>query len=144
MADKFHAQVRDFVAKSARLADAILRESVQRTVEQAQEPVGAGGKMPIDTGFLRASFSYSFDGLPFGASVNTFPSGTQVFKGDVNHGTLLSLSVNPILGKSIIWGGWTANYARHIEQRYGFLRSAAQNWSITVTTVVKEVRRRGG
>ena len=70
------AQVDAWTKKSTARVTAVVQESTQRLIEQANtvgpsvaNPTGgAGGKMPIDTGFLRASMAVSFDGMPAGPS----------------------------------------------------------------------------
>lgn len=135
MARTFSAQVEDWVRKSKARSTAVFRESVSRVGEQAQTTVHEGGKMPIDTGFLRASYSVSLNGMPFGQSNN--PGGQFAYKQEPVDLTIAGAQV----GDSI-WGGWTANYAKFMEERYGFMRSAAQSWQQIVDGVVREVRAR--
>ncbi len=85
-----------------------------------------GGKMPVDTGFLRGSLAASKTGMPAGGA-----------------GPPELVLLTTKLGDSIFMG-WTANYAIFMEARYGFQRSAAQNWNYIVTSVTAEVRSRFG
>lgn len=82
--------------------------------------------MPIDTGFLRASGVASLTGLPSGETTGqpgvTYAEGTSI-------GT-------PVSATLIRWDpatqqltfGWTAQYARVMELRYGFQRGAVEQW----------------
>lgn len=133
MARSFAAQVDAFVRKSKARTTAVFRESVQRLGEEAQTPVAEGGKMRIDTGFLRASYSVSLNGLPTGASRNE--GGTFAFDPSAVDLTIRGAEIG-----DTIWGGWTANYALPREEMDGFLRSAVQNWQTIVSGVVNEVR----
>lgn len=87
--------------------------------------------MPIDTGFLRASGQASLIGLPVGPSNQAEPPGQFDYAF-----TIAQMHVGDTL-----WFGWTAEYAKYMEFRYGFMRLAAQNWSAIVNQVAREVRR---
>lgn len=131
----FAASVGAFVAQSEQRMDAVFRESVQRTIEEAQTPVGKGGKMRVDTGFLRNSGAASLSGMPSGLSR---PRG----KGDKGEPQDVDAVIAGAPRGATIWFGWTANYARPREYVDGFLRSAAQNWQKTVETVAAELKAR--
>jgi hypothetical protein len=139
----FSAAVDAWTKKSTARAEAVLRESTQRLIEEANTVGpsvnapggGAGGKMPVDTGFLRASMAVSFNGMPVGPSRN---DGKTVLY-DGSEVTLKLAGVK--LGKTI-YAGWTAEYAIYMEERYGFMRSAAQNWQPIVTQVITEAKER--
>ena len=130
--DKFAAQVARFVTRSKRTATAVFRESTERLIDQAQTPVGAGGRMRVDTGFLRASGQASLSGLPTG------PSRREEGNGDFNYSMVIA---GAELGGTI-WFGWTAEYARIREYHDGFMRGAAQNWQAIVTQVAREAKAR--
>lgn len=121
--------------KSKARATAIFRESAQRLSEQVQTVQGEGGKLPIDTGFLRASFSLSLQGVPFGQGKN--PGGSFTYD---DSEVVLTLA-GAELGQTI-YGGWVAEYAPFMEERYGFLRSGAQNWQAIVKQVTAEAKAR--
>ncbi len=137
MAGKFEAQVRAFADKAKRRQTAIFRQSTQDVAQESNTPRGQGGKMPIDTGFLRASQAASKLGMPSGpgkgaaGTLYNRPLGIPV--------EVVLLNAN--LGDTV-WVGWTANYAPVMEQRYGFMRSAAQNWQSIVDRVASDVRSR--
>lgn len=124
----FSAQVAAWVRKSDSRVTAVFRESAQRLIEQAQTPVGAGGKMRVDTGFLRASGQASLTGWPTG------PSRRDEGNGNFDY----TLTIAGAKVGDTIYFGWTAEYARVREFHDGFMRSAAQNWQPIVTAVVKE------
>lgn len=140
----FFAQVDAWTKKSAKRMTAVLRESAQRVIDQAQtvgpsvaSPTGgSGGRMPVDTGFLRASMAVSFTGMPTGPSRNE--GGTSVTY-DGHDVTLVLARATP--GQTI-YAGWTAEYAPMMEERYGFMRGAAQNWQPIVRQVVNEAKAR--
>jgi len=80
---------------------------------------GAGGKLPVDTGYLRYSFDVSFNGMPSGPGRGD-PKATYAY--DPSKITLKLADVE--VGKTI-YAGWVADYAIYSEERYGFCRSAA-------------------
>ena len=130
----FAATVDKFVRVSEARIDAVMKESTQRVIEEAQVPVAKGGKMRVDTGFLRNSGLVSLTGMPSGPSR----------PGDAAAGP--PQDVNVEIAKAppgaAIWFGWTANYARPREYLDGFLRSAAQNWRGIVAKVSAELKER--
>jgi hypothetical protein len=130
MALKFGAQVNAWARKSERRLEAIFKESAQRVIEQAQTPRGAGGNMPVDTNFLRASGQASLTGWPSG------PSRQDESPGQFDYSITIA---GARIGQTIYFG-WTAEYARYMEQRYSFMRSAAQNWGSIVNAVTREAQ----
>jgi len=138
----FTAQVDTWVSKSKRRMDAVFRESVQRLIEDAQTPRGHGGRMPVDTGFLRASGQISLSAMPAanaerqnGVSYAWSPHDVSVRLAGARMG-------------ETVYFGWTASYAPHVE--YGargrspalFMRGAAAKWQHIVRGVVAELRAR--
>ena len=138
MALKFGAQVNAWARKSERRLEAIFKESAQRVIEQAQTVGpsvanpggGAGGKLPVDSGFLRASGQASLTGWPVG------PSRVEDGMGQFDYSITIA---GAKLGQTIFWG-WSAAYAGIAEERYGFMRSAAQNWGSIVSAVTREAQ----
>lgn len=139
----FSKQVGAFRDKARRRSLAIFRESVQRLAHQANRSRFDGGRTPIDTGFLVASFVASKSGVPSGPGrgraraagetglLYTSPLGQPV--------EVVILSAQ--LGDSI-WAGWSANYSVFMEERYGFFRTGSQNWQNIVNEVTVEAKRR--
>jgi hypothetical protein len=128
----FYAQVDAWTRKSERRMEAVFKESTQRLIAEAQTPRGAGGKLPVDTGFLRATGQASLVGPPIGPSrqVEGAPSNDYAV-------VILGATIG-----STIYFGWTAEYAIYMEARYGFARSAVQNWPLIVARVITEAKAR--
>jgi HK97 gp10 family phage protein len=61
MANSFTADLRKFGEKVQRRARDVARQSIQDVVEDAQTPKAKGGRMPVDTGFLRNSLVSGID-----------------------------------------------------------------------------------
>lgn len=131
----FSAQVRQHTAKYRRRMDATFKQSVQDTVEEASEPVAQGGRMRVDTGFLRNSVRAEIGAMPSGPTVNTGNGGKDSAVADV------SLVVAKATLGDIIFVGWSANYARVRNFRDGFLTSAAQNWQANIRKNGQKARR---
>lgn len=144
MPKTFSAQVDAWVRKSQGRMTAVFQTATQMTIEVAQE-VGpsvasanaggeqpTGGLLPVDTGFLRASGQASLNGWPVGPSRPA--DGQREFDVDL-------VIAGARIGDVIHWG-WTAAYARAMEERYGFNRSATGQWRYHVEQAIREAKRR--
>lgn len=140
MAKNFQAQVAAFVLKSDARLTAVVRESTKRLVDEAQTPVGKGGKMRVDTGFLRASGQMSLTGLPTGPVRGENKAPNSYTTSDA---TIITSLAGFKLGNSIYFG-WTANYAKYREAYDGFLSSAVANWQQIVDRVCADLKSRIG
>lgn len=106
----FAAQVRGWSDKAERNAKLVLRQAAQDVRDEAQMPVAKGGKMPVDTGFLRNSLV---------TSVNGVRSSTALKRLDLGDVAVI---------------GWTASYAQAVHDgargRPGrfFAIAAARRW----------------
>lgn len=123
----------------------VYKRSIQDVVIDASITDKEGGKMPIDTGFLRISGA---------ASINTIPHGPD--KGRARQpgeiGVLPEYSKPDIAGmlenvliklkpSDIFYFGWSARYAYFRELKNGFLESACQKWEDFVEKNFKEVNK---
>lgn len=142
MARSFSATVSDWVKETKERQQAVYAGSVQRLLSIAQEPVGIGGNMPIDTGFLRSSLVTSLG--------TAIPSMTFKPEGDQQHGyeaTAVNLTIANAKVTDPIVAAWTASYAVH--QEYGargregrrFVGLAAQRWQEVVNAESAELQR---
>jgi hypothetical protein len=142
----FSAQVAAFAEKIPGAVEAIFKESVQEVVKEMQTPIAAGGRMRVDTGFLRASLMASTASMP-AISASKTPVGGKSYAYDEGQieAVILGANVNDTL-----YFGYTAAYAGHRE--YGvngrapdaFVRSAAQRWDSIVEAKANELKRRLG
>ncbi len=115
---------------------AMMRQSLQETVEMMQIPLSRGGRMRIDTGFLRSSGAANLGGLPIGPSENP-----EKLPHVWNGGNLELTLANMQIGDSFYWG-WTARYAKYRETYDGFMEAALQNWQKTVDSVITRIKSR--
>lgn len=120
--------------------EAVVKQSVQDLINDVQTPTAKGGRMRVDTGFLRASGQASLNGMPTGPSQK--PSGEAKYDDGSDVPTSVVLTIAKMkLGESI-WFGWTANYAKYREAHDAFLRLGVQRWQQIVDKNVIELRKR--
>lgn len=135
---KFSATVDAWVRKSKQKTEAVFKTAVQSTIDDMQTPVGAGGNMPVDTGFLRASIQASLNAPVLRQMPN--PGGAAGFATDT------SLVIAGAELGDTIYATYGANYA--VYQEYGangkpgrgFVRLAAQNWQANVNRAVAALK----
>ncbi len=136
---QFSAQVSDWVKQTQARMTAVFRESTQRVVSAAQ------ARIPVDTGFARASIRGSLDSMPqIDPAFRGQPGNTYADSGEV---TLVIAGAT--LGQTI-YVGWTANYVIYLENGHsqqapsGFVRLAAMEWPRIVSEVSAEAKSRAG
>ncbi|CAL8972861.1 hypothetical protein RHODGE_RHODGE_01025 [Rhodoplanes serenus] len=137
----FAAEVSAWVRETEARMTAVFRQSAQEVIEEMQTPVGEGGRMPVDTGFLRSSLQVSLNADPVPATREN-PGGI--------HGAPDAASLvigGAELGDRIV-ASYSANYARHVEYGArgrpprGFVRGAAQQWQSIVRRVAQRLKDR--
>lgn len=131
----FSATVDAFVQETQKRLRAVFIASTVDLIEEVQTPVAKGGKMRVDTGFLRASGQYSFSGLPTGPARGD-PDKKYKYN-PIGQVDLVDLEIG-----QTIWFGWTANYARIREAYDGFLISGIQNWQSIVNRRCEQIKQR--
>lgn len=146
MAESFAATVDAWVRKVKGAEEAIFKESVQELVSAVQKPLAAGGRMRVDTGFLRASLLASTAAMPpINRAAKPAEGGSYPFTGS----EISAVIAGSELGDTI-YLGYTASYAAYRE--YGargqapdaFVRTAAQRWPTIVDQKVAELKGRLG
>lgn len=147
MANKsFQAQVDASVVNTKKKMLLVLKQSLNNTVNEMQTPVAKGGKMRVDSGFLRASGQASLNGMPSGPSRKPEDAKKEQFDSATEGKVATSVlaAIGSIGFGATFFFGWTANYAKYRELYDGFRDSALQNWQKTVDAVVAEAKRRFG
>lgn len=94
----FAAQVKAFTERSKKKQEVIFRTSAARVLDEANMPKAQGGRMPVDTGFLRNS-----------TTAGTSPDG----------GKDPALVFATIEVGQTVYAGWSAEYA--LRQEFGFM-----------------------
>lgn len=143
MPDIFELQIDRFVLNTEEKLLAVTRESIEAVVEDAQlpgpsknDPVGQGGKMRVDTGFLRATGLAQIGSMPFGPSNERDAKSRYVWAKNQLEIVLASMKIGDTL-----YFGWTADYARIREMYDGFLEGAVQKWQTHVDESVKRFKK---
>ncbi len=132
---RFEAQVSAWARKAQARTDAVVKTAAAKVFEVAQTPRARGGRMPVDTAFLRATGSAALNRLPAGPSR----------PGEGNPGdweASVTLTIAGMRAGDTIYMGWTAVYARKMEERYGFMKGAAAQWQSIVAQSAAEVKAR--
>lgn len=141
----FSAQVSAWVAETKERVVAVRNEAAQRTVELMQTPVAAGGNLPVDTGFMRASLR-ALIGI-------ALPGETYRPDGPGHYGydeSAVNLVIASAQLSDTITVAYSANYALFVEMggrgrpARRFVALAAQNWPSIVEQVCVEARSRAG
>jgi len=124
----------EWVRKSEKRMVAVLQTSTEELISQANLPVAKGGRMRVDTGFLRSSGRLSRSGMPTGPMRPD--RGAQYQKDGVDQATIVML-VQTQLGDRLFYG-WTASYASIREYHDGFLQQAVKNWNNIVKAAIRK------
>lgn len=133
-----------WVKKSQRRMDYVTKTAAQSVIHEAQlegpsltrGAPGKGGNMPKVSGFLASTGRAQIGSMPSGPSQEP---GSGSFAWDQGATELVILNSQP---GDVIFFGWTAAYARAMEDKYGFMRSAAAKWQGFVEDATREARAR--
>lgn len=115
--------------------EGVAKTATQRVIHAAQVPTAKGGRMRVDTGFLRNSGVMQIGSMPSGPSEQSEGMGAG---GDQQ----VTLAVAGWKLDGPIYFGWTASYARFRESKDGFLRVAAADWQKFINEATAEMKRR--
>lgn len=133
----FSQQISQHLATYERRLTRTFQQAAQDVAQEANTTVKEGGRLRIDTGFLRASQAAQLNALPVGPT-----------RGDRNatYNQSLGTSVTAALAAwrpgDSLYIGWTANYARVREYKDGFVRGAAEKWSRIVDSAAQRAKAR--
>lgn len=146
MAGSFDAVIDRVVADTKNKMLAVVKNSIQEVVEEAQTPIAKGGKMVVDTGFLRLSGQAQLNQIPSGpirGRHRTASDGDGVLpeyavsdKADYILPTLARMKIG-----DTFYFGWTAIYALQQEIYHGFMESAVMNWQQIVDAQIRRLRK---
>lgn len=134
------AQLEDIIAATEKRMIAVVRLSLQDVINEAQQSVYKGGRMRVDTGFLRASGQASLTGMPSGPTRGEKKEPGAYDKGDDAISATVQTSLQNLEIGNTFYFGWTAEYARYREVFDGFLEGALRHWGRIVafnTDIVK-------
>lgn len=136
------------VAEWAKETDARLLATVQTAaldmVNDMQTTRAKGGRMRVDTGFLRASGRGAINVMPSGPSEKPADAPTGQYTGiyDNFDGYPLGAVIQDLKLGDTFFFGWTANYATVRETYDGFVSVAVQDWQGYIDRATKKLRNR--
>lgn len=131
----FNKQIGEWASKTEQRILAVFRESTKMTVRKAQS------RIPVDTGFARASIRSSLSMMP--TFKNDRPD--RKVKYPYNEDEIILTIANAKIGETI-YVGWTANYVAELElgssqqAPHGFVGLAVLEWDRTVFDVVARLK----
>lgn len=142
----FSAAVDAWCKKTEDRMTRIWKQSTQDVINEAQKTVGAGGRMRVDTGFLRASGRASTSEM---ASINPSARPQEGQRYSFDEGEVATVIASAELGMTIYFG-YTASYAGYRE--YGangqppdaFVRTAAAQWQPIVSKNIARAKQIAG
>lgn len=142
------ASVSEWVRKSEAITHAVIQTSAQRLMEFANldgpsignNSPGKGGRMPRVTGFLKNSARAQIGSMPAGPREN----GSETTFGENDWRGGVTLVIAQMKPGDVLFMGWSAVYARKMEQKYGFMKGAALEWQRIVDEVAAEAKARIG
>lgn len=132
------AQLPKWVLKVRKRMDAVVQDATQTVVGIAQTPKGKGGRLPVDTGFLRGSLQSTLNGS------TTLDGGESYI-----------LTAGDMVAGDFATFGWHADYARRInsgftgpdsmgrtynQQGAHFVEGATDQWQAIVRESVVKAR----
>ena len=127
------AQLPALISAYKHRLDAVVKQSAHDVAAEAQKPRAQGGRLPVDTGYLRNSFASSLAG----STSLTGPDSYVMIAGAMKAGDVAHF-------------GWTAEYAPHVN--YGargrsgahFVEGAVDQWQAIVRRNVARARQEIG
>ena len=136
MAESFEAQVDEGVKKSQARMEAVQKTAIQTTVEDVIDGT------PVDTGFLRASFTVTKN-KPLPVRVGAKPVEGQTYQVQP-----FALTIAKIKSGDTIFAQFVADYAIPVEfgargrEGVRMVGLAVQKWAQNVKDAVEEAKRR--
>lgn len=137
------ADIDKFVRVSEARLKVMYQYALSDMIEDMQRPVAKGGRMRVDTGFLRASGRAALDGFPSGNGVKPANAPTGQYTGiydNFNVQSVTAVIATMDLGDTFYFG-WVARYAPTRETYDGFMALPLQNWQQYVDDAVVKVKR---
>lgn len=141
------ADIEDFVEVCDKRMVALMRQSLSDVIDNAQLAAGKGGRMRVNTGFLRASGQASLTGMPTGPIRGelTEPGAyrsVDKYSDTVKVALLIGEHSGGMKLGDTFYFGWTAAYAQYRELFDGFLEGALQHWHRIVAFNTDTIRER--
>lgn len=129
----FSTQIDEFIVDTERKLLGVIQSALTDMTNQANT-ARPEGRLPKLTGFLQHSAAASINSRPMG---ETRGDKKQTYTFNVNQ--VLAVIARLKLGETFYFG-WTAEYARLMEARYGFLEGALMDWQTYINNAVKRLK----
>jgi len=141
MTQSFSATMSEWVKETEGRMLAVVQTAAMDMINDMQTPVAKGGRMRVDTGFLRASGRGAINVIPSGPSEKPADAPVGQYTGiyDTFDGYPLGAVVQDLKLGDTFFFGWTANYATVRNTYDGFVSVAVQNWQVYVDLATKKV-----
>ncbi len=128
----FDKKIDDICIKMNENMMLVVKNAIRKVVIEAQRPLNQGGKMHVDTGFLRWSGTASLNELPYGETEgrqrNKDEKGVLAeYRVSNDGGKMLNTVLAQMKLGDTFYFGWTARYAIYRELYDGFMGSAVMN-----------------
>lgn len=141
MPQSLESQLKTWGERAQERAEAVIKQAIQDVVEDAEVPRAVGGRMRVDTGFLRNSIVAAIGKLPVGPSEGPRKTAAGVeWRDPIGEG---SSSVMSVLAQwrfdQPLYVGWSANYAEYREQYDGFMQGAVQRWPEFINSAIRRM-----
>lgn len=140
----FAAQIEEWVRETEERMLAVTRDALNTMVNDMQLRERDGGRMRIDTGFLRLTGKAALNAIPSGPSQKPAGVVSGQYTGELDTwdgDALLAVLMDMKLGDTFYWG-WTAAYAPVRNNYDGFMDIPVQNWQGYINTSTKKLRDR--
>lgn len=130
----FTTQLDEFVVDTERKVLAVMQTALSDLTRDSNTPKVKGGRLPVETGFLRSSAAAAINARPIG---DVRGDKKDVYTYDATQVETIIASIN---AGDTFYFGWTAEYARLMEARNGFLEGAVMKWQSFVDKAVSKLR----
>ncbi len=136
MALDFAAQIDDWTKQTSARMTAVFRGSTQELFSRAQS------RIPVDTGFARASARASLESMP---PIDPAAHGKADQSYSFDYGTIVLIINEAELGQTI-YIGWTANYVQYLEWGHsqqapnGFIGVSVLEWPQIVASEIEKAK----
>lgn len=142
---KFKNLVANFAEQAEEEAMAVVRQAIQDMTIQMQTPVKAGGRMPVDTGFLRWSAAGMLNAMPVGevkgrARRSDEPKDQPLPEYKQPQSDFLQNVLAQMKAGDTFYWGWTAEYALKQESDHRFMDSECEKWQKYVDDAVRRLK----
>lgn len=141
----FSVKMDKIIANTKEKMFAVFKDSVQDLIKEIDKPEKEGGKMKVDTGFLRSTGSGALNALPRGESEgrkrNPGEIGVLPEYADYDFKPSLQALLIKMKPEDMLYWGWSANYAAIREFYDVFIVSACQNWRTYVDNNTRRLKK---